>query len=1015
MSTHLAPYVLKRQIKYLILIPILLFCCVVSGQQKLLKFENYTKDEGLLHSYILSIFQDSDGYIWVGSYGGLNRFDGSNFTGYSNRTEIKTPTNVIHDIHESPKTNGKMLWFGTDKGLVNLHKPTMTFTHYPGENEGVLALAEDATGNLWLGTTHKGLLKFNPKNKKFGNTELSFTEERAWGDKITTLYTDNSGTLWIGGNNTGLIKYNTSTNTYERFVITTDDAEYGGNTVNCIYEHHKNFLIGTAGGGLYFFNTQTKKFTKIETSLEEKAPIFPNITGIAPDHEGDLWLTTLGGGLYELKLAQTNNEFIKVSDLHQYTKSNCGALSIANNILDILYKDQTGNFWIGTLGGGLTKLDFYNHKFNHYQIQNEENGNLDGTSVLCTGQDKNGNIWYGTQSEGIYTYTQANKQLSHIRLPTANRNNAVVRQIYSDNNNNMWVGTDGGLFLMSADGKQKKFFNLTKQGLSGGSIHAIWVDRSNQLWLGIYEHGVYQIPLPKDPFTLGETLDLSKRYQDTYSKGNLSSNLVWSIYEDNDGQIWVGTSSGLDRFEKRRNSFQCVLKANVNSLHESTKVSSNSLWVGSYGDGVFLMDKSTYKTINFSTENGLSNNNINGILEDENGKIWLGTEKGICSIDPSGFYNIDVSTLSADQLSSKRVHAYYFQDGLQGHEFHLNANENLNDGRLLFGGPKGFNIFNPQNIIENTYVFQTKITDFKIHNKSIKSDSLYSTTPEYMDSITLDYINNYITIEFSQVCLSNHEHASNLYMLEGYDTDWIRTNDIQGKATYTGLPEGTYLLKIKSINPDGFESEEITKLFIKILPPWYRTIWFLSLAGISLIILTFLTYKTITKRNRFRHESDLKLQQEKFEKEKLQTDIEYKNRELSSSAMYLLNRNEKLIEVRELVESSVKKTEGKTTTELNKIIKKIEDILKDKDNWESFEKNFNQIDTDFTKRLMDTFPALSNNDVKICTYMRMNLSSKEIAGLLNIAPKSLETSRLRIRKKMEIESSLYLSDFILKF
>lgn len=1015
MSTRLVPYVLKKQIKYLLLIPAVLFSCAVSGQQKLLKFENYTKDEGLLHSYILSIFQDSEGYIWVGSYGGLNRFDGSEFTGFSNRTEIKTPTNVIHDIHESSKENGKSLWFGTDKGLVYLHKPTMQFTHFPKENEGILALEEDAKGNLWLGSEHKGLLKFNPQSKEFTNTELSFTEERAWGDKITTLYTDNLGTLWIGGNNTGLIKFNTSTNTYDRFIIDSTALNFGGNTVNCIYEYHKNLLVGTDGGGLYLFNTRTKEFQKIETSAKNEARIFPKITGIAPDHEGDLWLTTLGGGLFELKISQNTDETIRITESHQYTKSNCGAFSIANNILDILYKDQTGNFWIGTLGGGLTKLDFYNHKFAHYQITDENDGNLDGTSVLCTGQNQEGIIWYGTQSEGIYTYTQSHKQLAHIRLQTADRNNAVVRKIYCDNSNRMWIGVDGGLFLISADGKRKKYFDLSKQGLAGGSIHAICVDRSNQLWIGVYEHGVYRIPLPSDPFMLGRDLDLSHLYQDTYSKGNLSSNLVWSIYEDKDGQIWSGTSSGLDRFDKRRNSFQRVMEGNVNTLHESDKVSSNSLWVGTYGDGIFFMDKSTYKTINYSTENGLSNNNINGILEDDNGKIWVGTEKGICSIDPTGFYNIDISTLSADQLSNKRVHAYYFQDGLQGHEFHLNANENLNDGRLLFGGPKGFNIFNPQNIIENSYVFQAKITDFKIHNKSIKSDTMYNVMPEYMDSITLDYVNNYITVEFSQVCLSNHEHAAYLYMLEGYDTDWIKTNDFQGKITYTGLPEGEYFLKIKSINPDGFESLEIRKLYIRILPPWYRTTWFLTFAGITLIIIIIITYKTITKRNQFRHQSALKLQQETFEKDKLQTDIEYKNRELSSSAMYLLNRNEKLIEVRELVETSVKKTEGITTTELNKIIKKIDDILKDKDNWESFEKNFNQIDTDFTKRLMEAFPALSNNDVKICTYMRMNLSSKEIAGLLNIAPKSLETSRLRIRKKMGLESSLYLSDFILKF
>lgn len=988
-----------------------LFVFTTQAQQKILKFENYSKDHGLLHSYVLTVFQDTEGLVWVGSYGGVNRFDGSDFTSYSDRTTIKTPTNVTYDILEPANAKGKTLWFGTDNGLMKLDKPTMTFTHYPYKSADVLTLVEDQNGKLWLGTEHFGLLQFDPSSEKFKTTALTKSAKDDWGHKIKAIHKDNLGNLWIGGAKTGLVKFNTYNNTFERFLNTTS----GSNSINCIYKYQNKLLLGTAGTGLYLFDKTSHSYNVLKKETTSSISIFPAISGIAPDHEGDLWVSTLGGGLYELKLKDHPNGITTIAGIEQFTKNTCGVKSISNNLIQVLYKDQTGNLWMGSLGGGLSKLDFYSHKFNHYQIEENISTNLDGGSVLSVGKTQEGVLWYGTQSDGIFTYSTKQQLISHISLNKENGESNVVRQIYCDYHNRMWVGVDGGLFLLSADGKRKKFFDLSKHGLANGSIHAIGVDHHDNLWFGVYEFGVYRVPLPTDPFSLPSDLNLSNHYKNAYSKGNLSSNLIWAIHIDKENQVWVGNDKGLDLYDLRRDSFIKILDKNVSCIMESDKVNSNSMWVGTYGSGIYLMNKTDHSTINYSTDNGFSNNNINGILEDVNGNIWVGTEKGICSIDPNGYYNTDLNKLTNKQVNSSRVHCYYFQDGLQGHEFHLNANEVLKDGRLLFGGPNGFNIFNPQDIIENTFVFPAKINDIKIHNRSIKDDTTFKSSTEYLDSLLLTFKENYFTIEFSQVCLSNPEHASYQYMLEGYDKDWITSEAFHRRITYTGIPEGNYCMKIKSFNPDGYPSDQITKLAIHIDPPWYRAMWFLITAFFTLVALVLWAYKTISQRNKTKHIADLSQQQDAFEKEKLKTDLEYKTKELSSSAMYLLNRNEKLMEIKEMVETTIKKAGDKSTTDLDKIVVKIDDVLKDKDNWDSFEKNFNLIDSNFTKRLMDAYPALSNNDVKICTYMRMNLDSKEIAGLLNIAPKSLETSRLRIRKKMELDTSVYLSDFILKF
>ena len=1000
-------FLLLRNVMFLFLLGI--FWQQSNAQQKIVKFENYSKDHGLLHSYVLAIFQDSEGFIWVGSYGGVNRFDGADFMSYSNRTTIKTPVNVTYDILEPTNEKGKTLWFGTDDGLMKLDKPTMTFTHYPYKSADVLAIEEDQNGKLWLGTEHMGLLKFDPTTKTFSTTSLTKTAKDDWGHKIKTIHKDNLGNLWIGGSKTGVIKFNASNDTFERFL----NPIPGSNSINCFYKYQNKLMLGTAGAGMFLFDNNTTAFNALKNEQANETPIFPVITGIAPDHEGDLWISTLGGGLYETKIQDHPNTVSTITNVQQYTKSSCGINSISNNILQLLYKDHTGNLWIGSLGGGLSKLDFYSHKFDHYRIQESLSSNLDGGSVLSVGKNADGHLWYGTQSDGIYIYSSKQKLLDHIPLKALDGSNCVVRQIYCDYKNRMWIGVDGGIFLISADGKKKLYFDLAKHGLAYGSIHAIGIDHHDNLWFGVYEYGIYRVPLPQDPFSLKGELNLSNHYKNAYSKGNLSSNLIWAIHIDKENQIWVGTDKGLDLYDVRRDSFIKTLDKNVSCIMESDKVNSNSMWVGTYGSGLYLMNKTDYNTFNFSTENGLSNNNINGILEDANGNIWAGTEKGVCSIDPSGLYNTDLSKISDKHIG--RVHCYYFQDGLQGHEFHLNANEQLKDGRLLFGGPNGFNIFNPHNIIENTFVFPAKIQDIKIHNRSVKEDTSFKQSPEYLENLSLKFKDNYLTIEFSQVCLSNQEHASYQYMLEGYDKDWITIKALHRRITYTGIPEGDYCMKIKAINPDGYPSDQITKLNIHIDPPWYRALWFLIIAFIVFVIAIILIYKAISKRNKVQHLADLSVQQEAFEKEKLKVDLEYKTKELSSSAMYLLNRNEKLTEIKDMAETTIRKAGDKGTAELSKIVAKIDDILKDKDNWDSFEKNFNLIDSNFTKRLMDAYPALSNNDVKICTYMRMNLDSKEIAGLLNIAPKSLETSRLRIRKKMELDSAVYLSDFILKF
>jgi DNA-binding CsgD family transcriptional regulator len=413
----------------------------------------------------------------------------------------------------------------------------------------------------------------------------------------------------------------------------------------------------------------------------------------------------------------------------------------------------------------------------------------------------------------------------------------------------------------------------------------------------------------------------------------------------------------------------------------------------------------------------LCHNNSNGILEDKLGNVWVSTGKGIARIDPSRLYNAGIEYLAQEEIKDLAgITNYSKNDGLQGHVFNLNASEKLSNDTLQFGGPGGINVIDPTNIPENRYVFPVKIKDIKLYNKSILNEPHLITGPiEYMKGIVLGPKQNYLTIDFREICFTSPEEVTYQYILEGFDADWIYTDAAHNNATYTGLKSGKYVFKVKGSNADGHWGDRVSRLEITIIPPWWGTLIFKGLLISLIAFLLILLYLLLLRHYNDKKQKALQQQKEHYEKEKLKADLAYKNRELTSTTMHMLSRNEKLAEIRGMLAGMKDQSQGIDKAGLNRVIMAIDAEIREKDNWEQFEQNFNTLDNDFIKRLAESYPALSHNDIKICTYMRMNLSSKEIAGLLNITPKSLETSRMRIRRKIHLDPEEYLSHFILRF
>lgn len=994
------------------------------SQKSLLKFDNYTKDEGLLHSYILSILQDEEGYIWVGSYGGLNRFDGTNFKSYTLGHYPNLGSSIIYCILEPTNNKKNILWLGTEVGLIRFSKTTDSFQLIDQVHVAVLAIAEDDQGILWIGTREKGLIRFAPETNEITlESKAHSQEEQYLHDQINCILFEHPDILWIGTQNNGIVQYQISSGRFAHFKLKSGTQEsISYNTITSVLNNGSVLFIGTWGGGINIFNKEKNEIITLKLITSKGQKFHSIITDIVADNRGNFWCATHGGGLYLLKKNTGYTDKTPTFSVMNYRSEPNSTNTLGSNILKKLYKDQTGNIWIGSSGGSLSKIDFYKQKFKHYLIVSEDDRPIEDNNISAVCEDKDGNIWYGTRNSGIYVYMPEKETYFPILPYKKNMNDPrnSIRAIYRDKYERIWVGTDLGFYLFKGVAQSEKYYPPEKNGvrqLPGNEVIGFSLDRDDALWLSIYEAGVCKLENENSTVLSADNINVKTYWNSNNAQGGILSNKVWTIYCDADNRLWIATSKGLEIFDYQHDKFEPVLIENFSCISEAGKADDRFMWFGTFGNGIYLMNTSNNQVLIFNSENNnLPNNNVNGILADDHGDIWISTGKGIVRITTEGLYTDDFERVSGEKDIRARVKPYSRNEGLQSHEFNLNACTKLSDGRLVFGGPKGFNIFNPFDLPENKYTFPVIITDFRLFNASITGNKNFKGyLPEYADEIILNYKQNYFTIDFNEICFTSPEKASYTYMLEGFDQDWIKTDARYNSATYTGLREGEYVFKVKAANADGYWGDKVTKLKIIITPPFWRRLIFripLYIFIAMLIIFMFiLQSRYLTEKKR----KELAYQKNVFENEKLKYDLEYKTRELASTTMHMAQRNQKLNEIKQKLIQSGGIARAEVNSKLKVIIKEIDRELKNQDNWESFEYNFNLIHNDFIKRLAQTYPSLSQTDIKICAYMRMNLSSKEIAELLNITPASLETSRIRIRKKMNIDSSVYLSNFILRF
>jgi signal transduction histidine kinase/ligand-binding sensor domain-containing protein len=780
------------------------------AQPKLLQFKHLTVADGLSSSIIVSILQDYQGYMWLCSYEGLNRYDGVTIVTYKNIPSDSTslPSDQIRTVFEDHNNN---LFFGTAGGLVQYDRDLdcfLNFRYNPSSalfnNKAlILRVAEDSIGNLWLATDN-GLLYYDRTNNKTITYHHDPSNPASICDSYQdVVYIDKSGRLWIG-----------------------------------------------TPKGLDLFIPASGEFKHIKTCKTHNDTIASSIyfLDIIEDREGNVWFGS-SDGLFCLESQKESGEF----ELIHFKNEPADAGSLSNNRAKSLLIDSDGKLWIGTENGGINLFDKKTMRFVHYRIDEFNLMSLNNESIHSIAQDRNGNLWFGTWGSGVNISVKNSDFIIHYKnLPGAPQSLGcnIVSGFVEDRNHRIWVGTDGGGFNLLND-KSSRFSRFTSDNTSikSNAIICIAAGDNNQIWLGTWEGGLAC-------YNYGDTT--IKSY--TTQNSTITENNIFAIAKDSLGDLWLGTMGhGLLHYKIKENS--CRAYSTENSAISHNKITlirlnrNGQVYLGSTsGFQILSPTDNIFQTYahDVNNANSLSNNNVNDILIENDTCVWICTQKGLNLFNPvtrkiercateDSLQNKSIQGLTKDKsgmlwmTTSAGISRYDYHtnkainfkpsDGLQSTDFKNGSILTTDDGTILAGGTNGFNAINPDKIPRNTTVPPVVLTDLQIFNQTVKIGAAGSPLKKHLSqtgAITLTYKQSVLTFCFAALDFTNPLNNQYAYMMENFDESWTYCGN-RKTATYTNLNPGKYLFHVKGSNNDAVWNETGTTLEIIITPPWWKT------------------------------------------------------------------------------------------------------------------------------------------------------------------------------------------------
>jgi len=795
-----------------------------------LRFTHLSGEQGLSNSTIEAIYQDSPGFIWIGTRDGLNRYDGHEMIVYRNDPgdSGSISDGYIRCILEDRE---HQLWIGTANGLNRLNRAKDRFTRWkhrdenPGSlsNSRITALLEDHKGQIWVATSG-GMNLLDKETGRFRHFQMGGGPGSLRDDRINCLQEDRSGQIWVG-TQSGLDLFHPETGLFtaiENPAITNTS----GNTIISIKEDRLgNLWLGTEDDGLYLFDPLRKSFTRYGHSDKEASSLGNNmIKCMLTDHKGQVWAGSINGGLNLFHAAS--------GSFFHYTYEPGNGMSLSQRTISALFEDRQGNLWVGTHRGGINIYSPGMEKFNLWREDTSPNG-LSYNDVKTFCEERDGNIWIGTDGGGLDLFLRDKHIFRHYRNDPFNDrslgSNAVL-DVLQDREGELWVSTwGGGLNHFNRQrGDFTRYLNdpANAHSISSNFVQKCFEDFSGNLWVATYYGGLNLFDRKKGAFT--------RVIDDPGGRSSLTGKNIVSLLEDKEGRIWIGTDDGgLNCWNESTRHFTHYFdrEERMPDLRVLFQDSRGRLWVGQ--KGLYIFDAARDSFLLYPNPAGLATEFIKGITEDGQGNLWVATSNGLTRLDPEthGFKK------------------YNTGDGLQDLEFEANAFLKTKDGEMYFGGINGFNSFYPGAIRANSFVPPVYITGFQLSNRRVVpgvKGSLLSDDIGQTREIRLSYRQSTFSFIFSALNYTTPENNQYAYRLEGLDTAWNFVGK-ENKAVYTNLSPGDYVFRVKASNNDGVWNEEGASIRVVITPPFWRTDWFITLLVLLVAAGLYLLYKFRTR------------------------------------------------------------------------------------------------------------------------------------------------------------------------
>ncbi|HET6558690.1 MAG TPA: two-component regulator propeller domain-containing protein [Prolixibacteraceae bacterium] len=804
--------------KRLICACIILLLSLNAKAQERVKFHHYTTKDGMSFNSVRCLYQDSKGFIWIGTDGGgLNRFDGYHFTVYKYNED--NPQSISNNqINSIIEDHLGYLWVATGNGLNRFDTNTSQFKRFYHEPENstslrhntISTLYEDSENTLWVGTS-MGLHKYLAKKGEFVSYYKQMTIHDPRPDKeITSIVEDPQGNLWIGTWWGGLKKFNKKTEKFTDFYSHSKDRNgIHNNNVTSLYLDDKGILwTGNYLGGIRRLNIHTEKYLPV-IDPENNAIVL----GICKDNRGRIWYSRTGLGI-----CQPDIQSFK---LLNYDKSNPYGIN-AGNYFSILC-DRTGIMWLGS-DQGLSMYDAQREKFtagyrsinnHHYKIE-----------TFYLNKEKN-LLWVGTLRDGLIKYDENIHQAKQfLPGPSVSDPFTEIQTLCSNDKDKLWIGTNNGIGILNL--KTEKIedvvhHNPHKPTLANrmyGNNEFMWQINNSVRIFDLLRQKEYRFP------TSGDSM--------------LPRQRITNVMNENDSNLWIGTVEGLSRYHCKTHKIEHYF----NQLGDSTSISNKyvlsifkdsqgKIWIGTQ-NGLNRYNEKLNNFDRYIRNISFASNYILHIKEDKHHNLWLFTDKGITKFNPEtglvrNYDESDGLDLGGSVVSGK--------DGL----FYCNRKT------------EDYLVFHPDSIKDNPMTPPVYITRFLLFNKEVPVSTETNKTPlktniSETQEIILKHNQSYLGFEFVALNYTLPEKNQYAYRMEGFDNDWYYTDASHLSATYTNLNAGTYVFRVKASNNDGIWNEQGAQIKVVVLPPFWKTKWaysiyFIIIAALIYFFRSYLLYQ----------------------------------------------------------------------------------------------------------------------------------------------------------------------------